>query len=85
MDKFEITGGRVIFPDGIREAVVRVENGKIAYVGSERKGYDAIDAGGRYVSPGFIEMHIHGGGATTFSTRRPKRSTPSRRRTGRTA
>ena len=66
MDKFEITGGRVIFPDGIREAVVRVENGKIAYVGSECKGYDAIDAGGRYVSPGFIEMHIHGGGGYDF-------------------
>ena len=66
MDKFEITGGRVIFPGGIREGVVRVENGKIAYVGSECKGYDTIDAGGRYVSPGFIEMHIHGGGGYDF-------------------
>ena len=66
MERFEITGGKVIFPDGIREAAVRVENGKITYVGNEIKGYERIDARGRYVSPGFIEMHIHGGGGYDF-------------------
>src|SRR5579863_4617129 len=26
----------------------------------------AIDAGGRYVAPGFIDLHVHGGGGYDF-------------------
>jgi N-acetylglucosamine-6-phosphate deacetylase len=53
-----IKGGTVLISDGIITAV------------SERD-IDApeavlIDAGGKYISPGFIDIHIHGGGGHDF-------------------
>jgi len=56
----------------ILNGTVIVENGKIVEVGG-RKGFDGeagdaveIDAGGRYVAPGFIDIHVHGGGGHDF-------------------
>lgn len=66
MNSYEITGGKVILPDRIEPANVRVENGRITYVGKQLKGLERLDAAGRYVSPGFIEMHCHGGGGYDF-------------------
>jgi dihydroorotase len=61
---FFIEGGRVIDPasgvDGNRTVVVR--DGKIAEVGErvERpRDAQAIDAHGRWVTPGFIDLHVH--------------------------
>ncbi len=59
-----IEGGRVVDPasgtDGVRTVVVR--DGKIAEV-SERverpKDARAIDAKGRWVTPGFVDLHVH--------------------------
>ncbi len=59
-----IEGGRVLDPrggvDGIRTVVVR--DGRIAEVGEriERpRGALAVDARGRWVVPGFIDLHCH--------------------------
>ena len=60
-----ITGGMVLAPSGrIATGTVVVEDGRILEV-SERRATlptDAkrIDAGGRYVVPGFIDTHTHG-------------------------
>lgn len=61
-----ITEQRVI-PD----AVLCIENGKIVRIGDE--GHDfaskkarVIDAKGMYLSPGFIDIHVHGGGGHDF-------------------
>lgn len=67
---FTITGGRVLTPMRLIEnGMVSIENGKIAYVGAydsaEIRG-DMIDAGGQIVSPGFIDIHTHGGGGHDF-------------------
>jgi dihydroorotase len=63
-DVIFIEGGRVIDPaggvDGVRTVVVR--DGKIAEVGEriERpRDAKAIDARGRWVTPGFIDLHVH--------------------------
>ena len=70
MDRIKIVNGNVITPYRIlRNAVVIVENGSIAYVGpppEERIEGAEIDAGGNYVSPGFIDIHTHGGGGYDF-------------------
>ena len=43
------------------------ENGRITYIGEENRPWDeTIDAAGRYVSPGFIDLHTHGGGGADF-------------------
>src|SRR5215470_9450465 len=58
------TNARLIFPDGIRDALdVVVEHGKIAAI-SERslahRRHDVIDLSGNYLAPGFIDIHVHG-------------------------
>lgn len=57
-----IRGGRVIDPANRVDAMlnVLVEDGRIAWVGEgERKADRVIDASGRIVAPGFIDIHMH--------------------------
>ena len=64
----KISGGKVILRDRVADHLnVYVENGLIAAVTAEELPFDEqMDAAGRYVSPGFIEMHTHGGGDCDF-------------------
>lgn len=58
-----IRGGRVMDPESGLEAVrnVAVRDGKIAAITQERlAGKQTIDAKGRVVAPGFIDIHSHG-------------------------
>jgi N-acetylglucosamine-6-phosphate deacetylase len=65
-----ITNGKVITPEGIIEnASVVITDNKIIDVGQNVKagsGAVIIDANGEYISPGFIDIHIHGGGGYDF-------------------
>ena len=59
-----IRGGRVIDPAASIDAVqdVLIEHGKIARVASRLTappGATEIDAAGKWVCPGFIDMHVH--------------------------
>src|SRR5262245_30083178 len=61
-----ITGTGLI-PDG---AVV-ARDGRIEYVGPLRDAVippaaDRFDAGERYISPGFVDIHVHGGHGSDF-------------------
>ena len=67
----KLVGGTVITP--IREladAEIAVEDGKIVSVGPRDAATDAgaeiFDVGGLWVVPGFIDMHVHGGGGYDF-------------------
>ncbi|MGE5559316.1 MAG: N-acetylglucosamine-6-phosphate deacetylase [Bacillota bacterium] len=70
MDKLKICNGRVITASRILEnGVVVAENGLITAVGEgdiPEADCLEIDAGGNYVSPGFIDIHVHGGGGHDF-------------------
>lgn len=63
MTRILIHGGRVIDPSqGIdRVANVLVERGKIAALDVSPSGHDVqrLDASGKIVSPGLIDMHVH--------------------------
>ncbi len=68
--KLVIANGTVLTPyREIKNSTVVVENGKIAGIHAgkvEVPGAEVIDAGGKYVAPGFIDIHIHGGGGADF-------------------
>lgn len=63
-----IYNAQVVLENGIIwDGVILVEDGKISKVGSSREvdiPEDAmqIDAEGAYVGPGFVDIHVHGGG-----------------------
>jgi N-acetylglucosamine-6-phosphate deacetylase len=54
------SNARFILPEGIRDDLeLVVADGKIAEV-RQRADSDAVDLGGHYLAPGFIDLHIHG-------------------------
>lgn len=58
--KMLIKGGTVVFKDGVKKADVLIENGKISEIGENLKAdCAAIDASGKHVLPGLIDMHVH--------------------------
>ncbi|MFT3704113.1 MAG: N-acetylglucosamine-6-phosphate deacetylase [Agriterribacter sp.] len=68
--KKNIYNGQIITPQGILQggsvwieenAIIAVHHSYNAFAGAEE-----IDAKGLYVSPGFIDIHVHGGGGYDF-------------------
>lgn len=71
MRKRKLIGGTVLTPiRALTGAEIAVENGKIVSVGPRDAATDAgaeiFDVGGLWVVPGFIDMHVHGGGGYDF-------------------
>jgi len=66
----EIFNGRIITPNGIiQNGSVLLEGDKIIEVGNTIHPSNLnqkIDAEGQWVSPGFIDIHVHGGGGHDF-------------------
>jgi N-acetylglucosamine-6-phosphate deacetylase len=81
-----LTGARVVLPDGVADAGrVTVRGGTIAAVttrpGEAVPPADAATAAeelhthdltGHWVVPGFVDMHVHGGGGASFSAGTPE-------------
>ena len=63
-----IRNGKVVLHDRVAEGLsLYIEDGKIAALTEEELPSDeVIDAKGQYVAPGFIDMHLHGGGGEDF-------------------
>ena len=60
---------RIITPRGLFDGYVYADGGKIADITTEKRAADLeLDYTGRYLSPGFIEMHTHGAGGFPFLT-----------------
>lgn len=68
--KIKISNGTVLTPfRAIKNGTVVVENGQVLGVHEgniDVPDAEEIDAQGRYISPGFIDIHVHGGGGADF-------------------
>ena len=68
--KFKISNARIITEHTIiPNGTVLVENGKILGIESasiDSTGFEEIDANQAFVAPGFIDIHVHGGGGFDF-------------------
>ena len=71
MGKLFINAKVILFDRIIENGAVRVVGEKISdiYEGKYEKRADdeIVDVGGLYLSPGFIDVHVHGGGGGYFS------------------
>ena len=62
-----IKSSRIIYGDAIVSGYVYFEDGKIVTVSGDNLPCESeYDAGDNYVSPGFIDIHTHGGGGFAF-------------------
>jgi len=67
--QLKITNGKLITPAGIIAGTILITGDTITAISKNNiETTDAfeIDAKGKYVSPGFIDIHVHGGGGFDF-------------------
>lgn len=74
--KYRICGGRLLFPDRIENKDLLLSDGIIEKVVerdvSVSSEYAVIDCQGLYVSPGFVDIHQHGGGGSDYMDANPE-------------
>lgn len=66
---------RIVTPAGVLRGVVSIDGGVIAEVEPSRAlepGVPVLDLGARWVLPGFIDVHVHGGGGAQCNTAEPE-------------
>lgn len=57
----------LILPDRVESGGLVVDSGRITSVGPRAdKSTSAIDLGGMYLAPGFVDLHVHGGDGGDF-------------------
>ena len=76
MKNLLIKNAAVVFPDSIKHSCnVLTLNGKISdcdFRGDPPENTEIINAEGNYLLPGFIDIHIHGGGGADFMDATPE-------------
>lgn len=76
MDKYIFKNGRIVTAAGIQRGNVLVEGSKIANVmyNEDITGIDAkvIDCSNKYIGPGFVDIHVHGGKGNDFTNSDPQ-------------
>ncbi|MGH3240997.1 MAG: amidohydrolase family protein, partial [Spirillospora sp.] len=65
-----LTDARVVLPDGVHRGDLHISDGKIVEAGGAPAG-ERIDVGGRYIVPGFVDIHVHGGAGASYQLGHP--------------
>lgn len=70
-----VHGGTLVLPDRlVADGIVVCRGGRIAALGKRAAvpaGARQIDGRGGYVTPGFVDLHVHGGGGADFMDATP--------------
>lgn len=68
--------GDLILPDRVlKDSYVTVRNGRISAIGSDEsvsQGARLVETTGAYISPGFIDLHVHGGDGADYMDGTPE-------------
>lgn len=74
MNTLLIKNARAVLADGVTEPTdILVKDGKIYSIGDfDAKADNTVDAGGCYLFPGFVDVHVHGGGGADFMDATPE-------------
>ncbi|GAB3448309.1 N-acetylglucosamine-6-phosphate deacetylase [Streptomonospora sediminis] len=70
-----LANARLLTPHGVRAGWLRVEEQRITALGTGEPpegGAGTVDVGGRWVLPGAVDMHIHGGAGAAFTDADPE-------------
>ena len=64
---------RIVTPAGMTAGEVTIQDGRISAVatGTTTPAVDAIELGEKWLVPGYIDMHVHGGGGAQCNTADP--------------
>ncbi len=75
-NKYLIQAARIVTPSGIISGSILVTDGRLARVGqvqdAEAEGAQVIDATGRFILPGLIDLHVQGAGGGGLLERDPQ-------------
>ncbi|PZG07903.1 N-acetylglucosamine-6-phosphate deacetylase [Nonomuraea aridisoli] len=63
-----LADARIVTPAGVHEGWLTIEDGRITHVGHGSAPGPGLSVGGRYVVPGFVDIHNHGGAGGSFPT-----------------
>jgi N-acetylglucosamine-6-phosphate deacetylase len=83
MPSLLLRNASLVLPDGVLDqGWLLVEDGRITGVAATSEQPEPVlapstevrDAAGRYVVPGFVDMHVHGGGGAAFSEGDPEQA-----------
>ncbi|WP_406318782.1 N-acetylglucosamine-6-phosphate deacetylase [Streptosporangium sp. NBC_01639] len=66
-----LAGARIVTPEGVHGGWLTIEDGRITHVGQGSAPGQGHDLAGRYVVPGFVDIHNHGGAGGSFPTGDP--------------
>jgi N-acetylglucosamine-6-phosphate deacetylase len=61
-----LADARVVTPEGVHEGWLTIEDGRFTHIGQGQAPRDGHSLGGRYVVPGFVDIHTHGGAGGSF-------------------
>ena len=65
-----LTNARIVLPGGVATGTLHVDGGRLA--APPAGPGETVDLGGRYVVPGFVDMHVQGGAGASYQTGRPE-------------
>ncbi|GGL05874.1 N-acetylglucosamine-6-phosphate deacetylase [Planomonospora parontospora] len=69
-----LADARVVTPDGVHDGWLTIEDGRITHVGRGSAPGPGRSLGGRYVVPGFVDIHNHGGAGGSFPAGDPEQA-----------
>lgn len=71
MSSLLINNASVVLPDEIKRTSVFINYGKICSIGYIGTADTVMDIKGNYLLPGFVDIHVHGGGGADFMDATP--------------